>query len=49
METQRFPEHDPRHHTANIKAMLRDIIAHAREDVGKIDEPKAQAQSQSTE
>jgi hypothetical protein len=48
METQQFPEQDPRHHTANIKAMLQDIITHAREDVGKIDEPKAQALFETT-
>jgi hypothetical protein len=48
METQQFPEQDPRHHTANIKAMLHDIITHAREDVGKIDEPKAQALFETT-
>ena len=48
METQQFPEQDPRHHTAKIKAMLHDIITHAREDVGKIDEPKAQALFETT-
>jgi hypothetical protein len=48
METQLFPEQDPRHHTANIKAMLHDIITHTREDVGKINEPKAQALFETT-
>ena len=38
-----FPESDPRHHTANVKAMLGELIDHLREDVGKFDEPKAQA------
>lgn len=38
-----FPENDPRHHTANVKAMLSDVIDHLREDAGKFDEPKAQA------
>ena len=39
----RFPESDPRHHTANLKAMLQEIIDHAREDVPKVDEPQAKA------
>jgi len=36
-------ENDRRHHTANIKAMLTEIIKHAREDAEKVSEPKAQA------
>ena len=39
----RFPESDPRHHTANVMSMLTGVIDHLREDVGKINEPKAQA------
>jgi len=38
-----YPESDPRHHTMNIKAWLRELIQHLREDVSKVDEPKAQA------
>ena len=34
---------DPRHHTAKITEMLDGIIKHLREDISKIDEPKAQA------
>jgi hypothetical protein len=40
---RRFPESDPRHHTANIKGMLDQIINHAREDVGKVTDPQARA------
>jgi hypothetical protein len=31
------------HHTHKIKAQMRQLIDHLREDVGKITEPKAQA------
>lgn len=39
---------DPRHHTKNIKRMLDDLIAHARKDVEKIDEPKAKVLFETT-
>jgi hypothetical protein len=45
---QQFPESNPRHHTANIKGMLDDVITHAREDVDKVNEPKAQALFETT-
>ena len=38
-----YPESDPRHHTANIKAMLEDLVTHLRADTSKFQEPKAQA------
>ena len=31
------------HHTQKIKARMRQLIEHLREDVGKVTEPKAQA------
>ena len=34
---------DPIHHTQKIKARMRQLIEHLREDVGKVMEPKAQA------
>lgn len=34
---------DPRHHTANVKKMLGELITHLREDTKHIKEPKAQA------
>ena len=37
------PESDPRYHTANIKSMLDELIRHLRDDVAKVNEPKAQA------
>jgi hypothetical protein len=35
MLNQQDDQNDPRHHTANIKAMLTKVIKHAREDVEK--------------
>ncbi|HEX8944939.1 MAG TPA: hypothetical protein VF785_17515 [Gemmatimonadaceae bacterium] len=43
MTTSNYPESDARHHTANIKRMLEDTARHAREDVKKVDDPKARA------
>jgi hypothetical protein len=34
---------DPRKHTANVRDEFRQLIEHLREDVEKVDEPKAQA------
>ena len=41
-------ETDPRHHTANIKGMLDDLIHHLREDISKVDEPRAQVLFETT-
>jgi hypothetical protein len=38
---EHLPESDPRHHTRKLKATLDELVAHLREDVAKIDEPKA--------
>jgi hypothetical protein len=38
-----FSENNPIHHTHKIKAQMRQLIDHLREDVGRITEPKAQA------
>jgi len=45
---QQYPESDPRHHTIKIKGMLNDTIRRVREDVGKINDPKAQALFETT-
>ena len=34
---------DPKAHTANVRKELRELINHLREDVKKVEEPKAQA------
>jgi len=36
-------EHDPRHHTRKIEQRLQATIDHLREDIDKIEEPKARA------
>ncbi len=45
---QNLPETDPRHHTAKIKGMLNDLITHLHQDIGKVNEPKAQALFETT-
>jgi hypothetical protein len=47
-DRMQYAENDPRHHTAKLKQMLRDVAAHAREDVGKVSDPKAQALFETT-
>lgn len=47
-DRMQYREDDPRHHTAKLKDMLSDVIQHAREDVGKIHDPKAQALFETT-
>ena len=37
------PKNRPIHHTKKIKAQMRQLIDHLRDDVGKVTEPKAQA------
>jgi hypothetical protein len=34
---------DPKAHTANVRREFRMLISHLREDIDKVDEPKAQA------
>jgi hypothetical protein len=41
-------ENDPKHHTAKIKRMLDELVQHVREDVTKVNEPKAQALFETT-
>jgi len=48
IDRMQFPEGDPRHHTAKLRQMLSGIIEHAREDVGKVNDPKAQALFETT-
>lgn len=43
-----YPESDPRHHTAHLREMLQSVVSRAREDIGKISEPKAQALFETT-
>jgi hypothetical protein len=34
---------DPRAHTANVRGEFRELVEHLREDVKKVEDPKAQA------
>ena len=43
MLKERFAQDDPRFHTRNLKRLLSDVIEHARADVAKISDRKAQA------
>jgi hypothetical protein len=42
MKTRSLDTSDPRAHVANIQQMLTELIDHAREDIDKVSEPKAQ-------
>ncbi len=48
MATTAPAQSDPKRHTAKIKSMLDDIIQHARADVDKVSDPKAQALFETT-
>lgn len=43
-----YPESDPQRHTAHLREMLDGVVTHAREDITKISEPKAQALFETT-
>jgi hypothetical protein len=47
-DSQQYAHDDPRHHTNKLKGMLNDTAQHAREDVGKVEDPKAQALFETT-
>ncbi len=47
-DRMQYDESDPCHHTAKLKDMLSEVADHAREDVGKVEEPKAQALFETT-
>ncbi len=42
-ERTHYADNDPRHHSTRIKTMLREVMEHAREDVTRVSDPKAQA------
>jgi hypothetical protein len=48
MANPSYAETDPRHHSSNIKHMLEETARHAREDVTKVDDPRAQALFETT-
>ena len=42
-DRMQYEESDPRHHTHKLKQLFQQTAQHAREDVSKISDPKAQA------
>jgi hypothetical protein len=40
---KQYPENHPCHHTAKVRVQLKDLAQHLREDVARIDEPRARA------
>ena len=42
MNENDYPAKDPLHHALKIHRLLGELVAHCREDIGKIEEPKAQ-------
>lgn len=49
-ETRGFSEDtsDPKSHATNIRRMLGEVADHARQDAGRVKEPKAQALFETT-
>ena len=45
---ERFAEGDPRHHTIKIREMLSEVRDHLREDIAKINAPRAEALFETT-
>ncbi len=48
MTNRSYAESDPRHHTANIKRMLNDVVTHVRSDAQKVQDPQAEALFETT-
>jgi hypothetical protein len=42
-EENPYEESDPRYHTRRVKAALQTLREHLREDIAKVDEPRAEA------
>jgi hypothetical protein len=43
-----YTEDNPRYHVVKVRGMLKAVVRHCREDVGKVAEPKAQALFETT-
>lgn len=43
MKTEHDDSRDPKVHTAHVRQAMQDLIEHLRHDIGKVDEPRAQA------
>lgn len=47
-DPKQFREDDPLHHTTRLKEMMTQLADHARADVEKVHDPKAQALFETT-
>ena len=47
-DRKQYPESDPRYHTARLKQMLTHLVNHVRQDISKVNDPKAQALFETT-
>ncbi|HSK85782.1 MAG TPA: hypothetical protein VK902_20615 [Rubrobacter sp.] len=47
-DQERYAESDPRHHTIKIRGMLSDVRDHLRQDVSKVEDPRALALFETT-
>ncbi len=48
MAQQSEETRDPRYHTQQIRGKLDDLIKHLREDVGRVEDPRAEALFETT-
>lgn len=48
MASQDLPDNDPRTHTAHIRRLLDETAQHARDDVTKVQDPRARALFETT-
>jgi len=48
MKIESLETSDPKVHARNIQQMLTEVIEHVREDVDRVDEPKAQVLFETT-
>jgi hypothetical protein len=46
--TNALPSSDPRHHALNLSKALKDLAAHAREDIGKIGDDRGRVLLETT-
>jgi hypothetical protein len=48
MARQTYAENDARRHTSKMKDMLDEVAQHARQDIAKVSDPRAQALLETT-
>ena len=48
MNLQNTQSSNPREHTTHLRTAMRDLITHLRQDIERVDEPRAQALFETT-